>query len=89
MANRRGGEHTEWAVVRRGFGGQVDVVLKGGLGSREEAEAWRRALNLTEDRTAHEDFLLATGGIRICNVPQVASRVIGAWQYETVDAAKA
>lgn len=43
----------EWAVVEFGFRGYVSVI-RGGLGSREEAEAWKAALELTEGREASE-----------------------------------
>ena len=77
------GERIEWAVVRRtGFRGQVEVV-RGGLGSREEAEAWQRALSLTEHRTDHERYV-ATDSSIVRPAMQLASRVIGAWQYEGV-----
>jgi hypothetical protein len=49
----------EWAVLEDIFRGVH--VHKGGLGSREEAEAWLAALALTFKREDHAHFLSTDG----------------------------
>lgn len=47
-------EQIEWAVVYAVFRGMG--VMKTGIKSREEAEAWRVALQITEDREAAQSL---------------------------------
>lgn len=47
------GRETEWAVIERQFRGYI-CVARGALASREEAEAHKRAMDLTNARVAGE-----------------------------------
>ena len=77
IQNLEGGR-TEWAVLQPVFRG-VDVV-RGGLGSKEEAEAWLAALEITQDRQDHEHFM-KTDGFSSRQKMYVGSRTIGRWAH--------
>lgn len=66
----------EWAVVYPVFRGTA--VEKGGLKSREEAEAWMAALRITNERVSAQalydsDALVAPREYRVC------WRAVDAW----------
>lgn len=74
----------EWAVLEPVFRGIR--VVKGGLGSRGEAEAWLVALSIAEERTDHEHFM-ETNGI-VCRQPmELGWRRIDRWHSAIEDPA--
>lgn len=66
----------EWAVVQSVFRGIA--VVKGGLGSREEAETWRAALELTRRRENHEHFM-KTDGVIVGEPLEIDWRYVDHW----------
>lgn len=71
-------EIEEWAVISVGFRGFV-TVHKGELGSRDEAEAWLKALTITQARQDEEHFM-RTDGVIVREQLQVAKRQILPWK---------
>lgn len=67
----------EWAVIERIFRGVS--LIKGGLGSKEEAELWLAALEVTRNREAYDRFLM-TDGITSPTEMYVAWRYIDGWR---------
>lgn len=67
----------EWAVIRSRFRGTD--ILKDGLGSRDEAEAWLVALTITERREDYEHFMQTDGTKFRGEEPLVAWRYVNPW----------
>lgn len=79
---RRVKRRVEWAIVEQAF--RSDVVMKGDLGSREEAELWLQALLCTRRRTDQEHFM-NTDGMIGRGATRVVWRYIDGWHSNTTD----